>query len=205
MRFDPNNCGGCNVTCPYGVPCSDGNCTVEVVSLPCTNTINDPNNCGRCGNVCEAPANASATCGNGVCGFVCNPGSRLCNGVCIPAGNCCTAAECPAGPPSATVICNSGQCGFICPAPAADAGSGIVTSAGNLALADAARPPSADGDLLLVSGGISCCITTDCIGINGTIIFPVVRDATQTSGEAFFCRNSEQCVCLNGSCFARPT
>jgi hypothetical protein len=34
----------------------------------------DVNNCGDCGIVCSAPENATATCTDGECGFVCDPG-----------------------------------------------------------------------------------------------------------------------------------
>jgi hypothetical protein len=209
MRFDPNNCGGCNVTCPYGVPCSDGNCTVEIVSLPCTNTISDPNNCGRCGNVCEAPANASPTCTNGVCGFVCSPGDRLCNGVCIPAGNCCTAADCPAGPPSATVVCNSGQCSFICPVPV---GTDVSPSGPALstAVADLARLPSADGGTMtLNTGGAPCCINSDCgnnsLLLNATTLNNLCLNGTCTGSVDFFCiAPGGQCRQLGPLCCIGP-
>jgi hypothetical protein len=105
-QADPNHCGGCGTQCSYGVPCTAGACTVEVLSAPaCANTVTDPNNCGRCGNVCPAPQWTVAVCNNGVCGLACAPGSKLCGGACISATNCCTDADC--GPQSA---CISGAC-----------------------------------------------------------------------------------------------
>ncbi len=39
--------------------------------------LDDVNNCGACGNVCSAPENGTALCGEDGCGFVCNEGFEL--------------------------------------------------------------------------------------------------------------------------------
>lgn len=39
--------------------------------------LTDTANCGACGNVCSAPENATATCGEAGCGFSCNEGFEL--------------------------------------------------------------------------------------------------------------------------------
>jgi len=76
-QSDPNHCGGCNVQCPYGIPCTFGACTIVEAPL-CSNTQTDPSNCGRCGNVCPL----GQTCSSGACvaaqapapaGLVCPP------------------------------------------------------------------------------------------------------------------------------------
>src|SRR6516225_2939408 len=68
-------CGttGLNVVCCSGTCCSG----------QCFNTSTDPNHCGACNNVCPAPANGSATCTSGVCGFTCNSGFANCNNSCV--------------------------------------------------------------------------------------------------------------------------
>lgn len=54
--------------------------------------LSDVANCGACGNACGAPANASATCGENGCGFVCNEGYRATatGDACEPNGPCPT-------------------------------------------------------------------------------------------------------------------
>jgi len=205
-QLDPNHCGNCTTQCPYGVPCSFGACTIEILPAPapaCANTVTDPNNCGRCGNVCPAPANAAATCANSLCGFVCLPGFKPCNGLCIPIASCCTPADCPSGPPSATVTCTNGQCGYSCPAVvdnfAPDGGSAPTTAVSNAALADLARLPPADGEFPRFNTGIPCCLSSDCLGINGTLL-PFLRSQPQPSIPGVSC-GIDRCVCMSGTCF----
>jgi hypothetical protein len=75
ITSDPNNCGGCGISCGGGTcsngacsttqaPCSKGHagqyCNLDAgtqfACCPgggCTDTTTDPKNCGRCGSVCD--------------------------------------------------------------------------------------------------------------------------------------------------------
>jgi len=94
----PNDqcCGGC----PAGQTCCNG--------TTCVNANTDPANCGACGHTCTAPANASATCSGGNCGFTCNAGYKLCNGSCIANDQCC--GGCPAGKICCNGVCSDSDC-----------------------------------------------------------------------------------------------
>jgi hypothetical protein len=62
---------------------------------------------------CTPPANATATCTSGICGFTCESGHRACKGACISEASCCTASDCTA-PPHGAATCAAGTCGFTC-------------------------------------------------------------------------------------------
>ena len=60
VSMDPDNCGGCGITCGEGEVCTGGQC-VDEGDCPggltacdgiCTDTIYDSDHCGLCGNVC---------------------------------------------------------------------------------------------------------------------------------------------------------
>lgn len=85
----------------------------------------DANHCGICGNVCPTPANSTATCTDGQCGFTCLEGFAECNGACVdhasdPAncGGCgnacptgfCTSSECVTCPKASDDSSYSGSC-----------------------------------------------------------------------------------------------
>jgi Stigma-specific protein, Stig1 len=89
----------------------------------CVNPATDVNNCGACGNVCSAPANATATCASGTCGFTCASGFTLCNGACVneqtDTNNCGSCGNvCPTGASCANDVCacpsSQTACGGAC-------------------------------------------------------------------------------------------
>ena len=154
IQTDLSNCGGCGNVCPPGPAnstrtCINGKCGWACNSgyTKCVNAccpagygccndvctpLNTTDNCGGCGNVCRpsGPANSTATCINGQCGWVCNsgytkcvnaccpPGYGCCNGVCTPLNttdNCGACGRvCPPGPANSTRTCINGQCGWAC-------------------------------------------------------------------------------------------
>ena len=104
----PDVCGvgTSSVTCcTVASPTCCGNAT-------CVNLQSDVTNCGTCGNACKAPANASAVCTNGKCGFVCNAGFVLCQGKCVPTcpdGEVLDPTTCTCACPTGTQLCK-GTC-----------------------------------------------------------------------------------------------
>ena len=116
---DPTNCGGCNNICtvPNGIPfCAGGNCVIAGCftgfancdgnpSNGCeTNTNNNLLNCGGCNIVCPNRPNSIPVCTAGICGFICSPGFRDCDG--IPVNGCETNIN--------TDEDNCGNCGVNC-------------------------------------------------------------------------------------------
>lgn len=90
----------------------------------CTDVMSDPNNCGGCDKVCSAPANATATCTNGVCNHTstdaCDGGLTSCSDGCVDTSgdptNCGGCGnQCTTDVANATAICGSGICsGYAC-------------------------------------------------------------------------------------------
>src|SRR5262249_26570857 len=99
----------------------------------------DVNNCGACGNACTAPANATAVCSSGRCGYACLSSYGDCDGNaangceaalntaanCGACGNACAGANpdcCPSGSSAGGYACtntyqdaaNCGSCGQTC-------------------------------------------------------------------------------------------
>ncbi|MBI4702883.1 MAG: hypothetical protein HY744_17335, partial [Deltaproteobacteria bacterium] len=85
LQTDAANCGACAAACKQGEVCSSGKCIalcpapLVVCGNVCTNTSFDPQHCGKCNNPCPVAANATPTCGAGVCGMVCKQGYGDCN------------------------------------------------------------------------------------------------------------------------------
>jgi hypothetical protein len=111
--------GICGFTCRAGF----GDCDGDPANGCETNLQTDPAFCGSCDFACTPPANATATCAGGSCGFECLPGFGNCDG--NPAtgcesnwqtdpdhcGNCVT--DCTAGP-NEVGTCTEGECGTEC-------------------------------------------------------------------------------------------
>ncbi|MEZ4407922.1 MAG: hypothetical protein R3A52_15820 [Polyangiales bacterium] len=89
------HCGACDNRCRVANgegacamgACAVGSCTgsyrdcdMSAANGCETDTTTDLNNCGGCGRICPAPANATATCSAGACGFTCNAGFADCDG-----------------------------------------------------------------------------------------------------------------------------
>ncbi|MDO9017470.1 MAG: hypothetical protein Q7V43_11205, partial [Myxococcales bacterium] len=136
LTNDPNNCRTCGNQCivPGAVAgcaasmctlasCREGfgNCDGNAANGCETTTSTDAVNCGVCGNRCSF-ANATATCGSGVCQLgACNVGFANCDGNAsngcetnvamgdiTNCGGCGT--RCPAPPTGATALCSGGMC-----------------------------------------------------------------------------------------------
>ncbi len=112
---DPDNCGGCGVTCTGGKTCQAGSCecpageTYCPTSGTCANLSNDADNCGACGNVCAGASadSGAATCESDVC--VC-PYGTACTGT-VASTNNLAPAICVNESDDPT---NCGSCGNTC-------------------------------------------------------------------------------------------
>lgn len=137
----PAHCGSCGNVCPAranaSTTCTSGTCGFAcntgfgdcdgTASNGCEVTLGtNASHCGTCGNLCPVPANATATCVGGACGFNCTTGWGNCDG---NAANGCEAnfsqniahcggcgQACTGTFPHATVACLSGSCGIVCEA-----------------------------------------------------------------------------------------
>jgi hypothetical protein len=98
--------GGC---CPADQVCCGGACKAVQT---------DVQNCGRCGNICPAPANSTASCANGRCGFACALGYTPCGNACLNLNNdpvnCGTCGNICPSPANSSASCANGRCGFTC-------------------------------------------------------------------------------------------
>jgi hypothetical protein len=115
--------------------CTDGVCSTSCGEFGdtcmgvCTDLRTDVANCGACGNECPTPPNASPTCADGTCGYVCDAGWADCNA--LAEDGCevdvttdldhCGACDavCPT-PDRAMRTCEAGSCGFVCDSGWAD-------------------------------------------------------------------------------------
>lgn len=138
LAIDPNNCGGCGITCVAGRICQGGQCVFATAGTGgtsntgtgicppgtmrcgpyCTNVSMDPANCGGCGIACHS----GMLCESGVC--ACPTGTIDCGGTCINlksdpsnCGNCGTYCSGP------TPLCLNGSCVGSCPTGRAQCGS----------------------------------------------------------------------------------
>ena len=129
---DPNNCGGCGVTCMNGEACNASVCTCSGAS--CTGCCaggdagclsgDAGEACGNNGMACVACGD-SGTCNGGVCGE-CAPNTvemQACGGMCASQSRTCdnTGQWGPYGPCQGSGVCDAGeilpcQCGvqWIC-------------------------------------------------------------------------------------------
>lgn len=80
---DPNNCGGCGISCGVGRVCVNGRCDNQCPETPvrqtrcdnrCTDTNIDRMNCGACGTVCPE----GQVCSGGTCQIECGPRYTSC-------------------------------------------------------------------------------------------------------------------------------
>jgi len=139
---DPNNCGGCGMSCdvPGGLASCSGStcvfnrcepgfddCDGDTGSFPVGNGCetpvdSDPANCGGCGMSCGAPPNASGGCFFGRCGITsCAGGFEDCDGIIAngcEAGtgsdpNNCGGCGVSCRIPGASSSCSSSTCGFL--------------------------------------------------------------------------------------------
>jgi hypothetical protein len=91
-------------------------CTGRLCAGNCVDTQIDPANCADCGRVCTAPANATATCSAGVCGFSCTGGTDNCSGSCVDVNS--SPSHC-------------GSCSIVCPTSQVCSGGSCVSQCGS--------------------------------------------------------------------------
>lgn len=141
-------CGSCGVTCSaasatatcdqrqcsYACVAGYGDCDSDTAN-GCETALDSPSHCGACGTVCAAPAQATATCDSGACGFACAAGFADCNGLSADGcevdltspshcGGC--GAQCVYGNNSSPV-CTGNGCGLACDAGYADCDGSAAT------------------------------------------------------------------------------
>jgi hypothetical protein len=83
FETDPDNCGGCAISCGAGSSCSAGGCVCGGATPTlcpnenprCVDTTADPGNCGGCGQTCTA---AAPDCVGSLC--ACEAPKQVCNG-----------------------------------------------------------------------------------------------------------------------------
>src|SRR5439155_24761308 len=67
VAIDPDNCGGCGITCAIGQVCRHGQCLTECPPASC-NTMQCPSGQTACGAAC---CQAGQSCVNGMCQTTC--------------------------------------------------------------------------------------------------------------------------------------
>jgi hypothetical protein len=135
---DTQHCGRCDNPCSFAnasATCVAGMCTLDTCAAgfgDCngepsdgceTDLSRDLGECGSCDNPCIPPPNATSTCEDGECGFVCEAGFGDCDGDAVNGcetdlqtdpdycGSC--NVDCSAGP-NEVATCTGGECGLEC-------------------------------------------------------------------------------------------
>jgi hypothetical protein len=147
---DPDNCGGCGVSCRLdnaSVVCLRGECRVgdclagfaDCDGVPVngceTRTSDNDTHCGGCGVACTAAPNATASCREGACAFECTDGFANCdemraNGCETPVvssgacGSCGSVCE----PANASGECIAGTCRIVTCSPGFTDCDGLVSN-----------------------------------------------------------------------------
>ncbi len=126
LTTSTSHCGACGRSCafPRATPsCEAGTCAIDRCNTGFGNCDGNLTNgcetdnltavahCGACNNACPAPANATAQCRAGACGFTCNAGFADCDR--LPGNGCEVNLN--------TSTANCGGCGVACSLGNADA------------------------------------------------------------------------------------
>ena len=121
MLTDPNNCGGCGISCNSHESCVDGVCMRNSCSDgltlcgldDCRSTKFDPNNCGACNYICSEHLIIGAesnSCSAGKCQYSCKHGYTKCS-----TGTTADTIVCVKASDMLTDPKNCGGCGILCP------------------------------------------------------------------------------------------
>ncbi|MBL8603157.1 MAG: hypothetical protein JNK72_14635 [Myxococcales bacterium] len=118
--FDPNHCNGCGVSCPAAPANGLRFCATGVCGTACragfgdcdgnggngceTNVTGSLAHCGACNRACAAAPNATPSCSNGTCQYLCATGFSDCD------NNASNGCESNLGSSAA----NCGRCGNVC-------------------------------------------------------------------------------------------
>jgi hypothetical protein len=96
-------------------------CNHDVADGCETDLGSDVSNCAACGSVCPKPANASATCALGTCGYTCSSGFSKLGPQCASFGGAYAVSD-----PGCTSCASANSIGGACGCPA---GFGVITTA----------------------------------------------------------------------------
>ena len=123
---DPNNCGGCGLTCATAkgeaclndqccIPVPGGMCSTAVCNCNlgetccgargCIDTATDNENCGACGHACQN----GGSCVSSMCTATCAGGPECGKGQSCCANGCSTVTSDPLNCGACGVVCNPGQ------------------------------------------------------------------------------------------------
>src|SRR5690606_11546186 len=174
------NCGGCDLgeSCESASDCTSNVCLSDtcVACSPgaraCTGSV--PRQCSAQGSwtnqtACPAPANGTATCSAGNCGFTCHGGFKACQAGCIATSACCTSADCQANAScnaSNACVCDAGLSGPNCTCGNGSIDAGEACDDSNTAAGDGCSSSCQVEATFTCAGSPSLC-NRSCLGMVG--------------------------------------
>ncbi|MFZ5439527.1 MAG: EGF domain-containing protein [Myxococcota bacterium] len=220
---------GCRLPtdCPSGATCSAGACTCPTGQHACGQLCVSNDAVSSCGATsctpCTAPANGSATCSAGACGFTCGTGYQPSGTQCVDVNECLTSnggcsanATCTNTVGSRTCACNTGFTGdgVTC----TDVDECATNNGGCAATATCTNTPGSRTcacNTGYTGNGITCTDVNECATNNGgcaatatctnTVGSRTCACNTGYTGNGVTCTDVNECATNNGGCAATAT